>query len=370
MNVTGLPADAELFLFDHFSVEYEHDPTEISDEELAEIESLVDATADGLHDNVGKLGMAFDFLVVAEELSQVDDRVSGYRPDVTVGDITDRYDRKDTNTFTIRYEGEQYGIRPVQNEVRDLFIYDLRRTNFPSSPGHHTGNWQDYGHLMERAFRLSRAGRFEACLRLFELGLEELEEKRFELRDPTFGRPFTAIVRDYPRSHPEENGGLSFQAMAYGYVEAAYPHLSLRASKVRTGSSRQNRYGDIDGFRGPDLMLSVEVKDLPIDGGNVRSELGTTIQLSESTTAIPIAVCRTVSPEARETLQSEGVAVMDDDELIAELGRWDYHKQNLAVQGMLHYLANIEENPDAVQRLLYFLKDVDPENRALAHLIE
>jgi hypothetical protein len=370
MTIDDLPEDARSFLLGHFPDGYEHDPTRLSDDEFAEVEALIDATAASLHDNVGKLGMAFDFLIVAEELSQVDDWSAGYRPDLTADDITDHYETKDTNTLTIRYDGEQYGIRPVQNEVRDLFIYELRRTNFPSSPGHHTGNWPDYAELLDYAFRLSRTGRFEACLRLFDLGLEELEEKRFESRDPAFRRPFTDIVSDYQRSHPDENGGLAFQAMAYGYVKAEYPHLSIRASKVRTGSSRQNRYGDIDGFQGPDLMVSVEVKDLDIDDGNYRSELGTTIQLAESTTAVPVAICRTVSADARVALESDGVAVLDDDDLIEELGRWDYHKQNLAVQGMLHYLANIEENPDAVQRLLRFLEDIDPNNRALAHLIE
>jgi hypothetical protein len=35
---------------------------------------------------------------------------------------------------------------------------------------------------------------------------------------------------------------------------------------------------------------------------------------------------------------------------------------------MVHFLANIEENPAAVGRLLTFVEDVDPENTALAHL--
>jgi hypothetical protein len=35
---------------------------------------------------------------------------------------------------------------------------------------------------------------------------------------------------------------------------------------------------------------------------------------------------------------------------------------------MIHFLTNIEENPDATQRLLKFIEVVDPENEALAHL--
>jgi hypothetical protein len=370
MTRSDLHEDIQSFLSSHFPKGYEPAPSELSADERSEIESIVQTVSDSFHDNVGELGMALDFLIIAEEISQVDEWVRGFDPEIDTSEVLDRYERKDTNTLTILYESEQYGIRPVQNEVRDLFIYDLRRTNFPSSPGHHTGNWPDYSDLLERAFRLSRSGRFEACVQLFELGLSELEEKRFETREPPFSQPFLEIVRNYERTDPDENGGLAYQAMAYGYVKAEWSHLSLRASKVRTGSSRQNRYGDIDGFLGPDLMVSVEVKDLVIDEQNVNSELGTTIQLSDDTTTIPIAMCREVTEPAKEQLELCGVKVLDDHELESVLQRWDYHKQNRAVQGMLHYLANIEENPDAVQRLLRFLKTVDSENRALAHLIE
>lgn len=370
MNVSELHEDIEEFLFQHFDRDYDHDPETISDDEVAEIEQMVATVSGSLLDNVGELGMALDFLIVAEELSQVNRWQPGYTPDINRDDILNRYDTKDANTFTILYGGEQYGIRSVQNEVRDLFIYELRRTNFPSSPGHHTGNWPDYDDLLEHAFRLSKPGRFEAALRLFEIGMEKLEEKRYEDRDPPFGTPLSDIVRDYRRSDPDENGGLAFQAMAYGYAKVEWSHLSFRASKVRTGSSRQNRYGDIDGFLGPDLMISLEVKDLDITGDNVRSQLGQMLDLVESSTTVPIAICRIVSSDARDVLEAEGVRVLDDDDLLSELEQWDYHKENRAVQGMLHYLANIEENPDAVQRLLRFLKEVDENNRALVHLID
>jgi hypothetical protein len=370
MTDDDLHEDAEAFLYDHFRSEYTHDPNAVTADEEAEIESIVQQVAGDLDRNVGILGIALDFLIVSEELSQVDSWAAGVDLNIQVADILDHYDRRDTNTLTILFDGDRYGIRPVQSEVRDLFIYDLRRTNFPSSPGHHTGNWRDYTELLERAFRLARPGRFEACRRLFDLGMQELDEKRYEQREPAFETPFLDIIRDYQRSHPDENGGLAFQAMAYGFVKAEWSHLSLRASKVRTGSSQQNRYGDIDGFLGPDLMISVEAKNLDIDQSNVKSELGIMSDLAANTTTLPIAVCRSVTTGARETLESDGVQVMDDDDLVNELCRWDYHKQDRATQGMLHYLANIEENPDAVQRLLRFLEEVDVANRALDHLLD
>jgi hypothetical protein len=312
--------------------------------------------------------VALDFLMIAERLAQRDDWVRGFDPDIERADILDRYGNAAKTTLTPKYDGERYGIRPVHNNVIDLFREDLARTNFPSSPGHHTGEWERYDDMLESAFRLSRAGRYAAAQRLFDLGLEELESKDYERRNPPFPQPFLRVLQDYERSAPFEQGGSAYQALCYGFVKANWPHLSFRASKVRTGSSRQHRYGDIDGFYGPDLMISVEVKDLDIDRSNLESELGQMMAVAENTTAIAIAICRSVQADARATLEAAGVRVLDDGDLEERLATWDYHKQNRALQGMVHFLGNIEENPDATQRLLQFVGEIDPGNSSLAHL--
>lgn len=306
--------------------------------------------------------------MIAERLAQRDDWVRGFDPDIERVDILDRYGNTAKTTLTPEYDGERYGIRPVHNNVIDLFREDLARTNFPSSPGHHTGEWERYDDMLESAFRLSRVGRYEAAQRLFDLGLAELESKDYERREPPFSQPFLRVLQSYERSAPFEQGGSAYQAICYGFVKANWPHLSLRASKARTGSSRQHRYGDIDGFYGPDLMISVEVKDLDIDRSNLERELGTMMQVAENTTAIAIAICRSVQADARAALEAAGVRILDDDDLTERLATWDYHKQNRALQGMVHFLANIEENPDATQRLLQFVGEIDPGNSSLAHL--
>jgi len=346
----------------------EPDESEISDEEEEEIEAIIESASRYFSTSKGALGVAIDFLMVAEELSRVDTRIEGFTPEIERDDIFDWYDNAAKTTLTLQHQGERYGIRPVHNDVIDLFREDLQRTNFPSSPGHHTGEWERYDEMLVSSFRLSRAGRYGAAQRLFDLGLERLESKDFERRDPPFPDPFLQVLQEYERSAPFEQGGSAYQALCYGYVKVEWPHLSLRASKVRTGSSRQHRYGDIDGFLGPDLMISVEVKDLVIDSSNVQSELGTVMQVARNTTAIAIAICRVVRPDAREALESSNVRVLDDEDLERRLQFWDYHKQNRALQGMIHFLTNIEENPEATQRLLRFVEDVDPGNAALAHL--
>lgn len=340
----------------------------LSDAELEEIEMLVDRADSLFGGSKGTLGLAIDFVILAEVLSQTDNWIQGYDPDINREDILDRYESTAKSSLTLKRGDTKEGIRTFHNQLIDLFRNDLGRTNFPSSPGHHTGEWERYDDMLEHAFRLSRDGRYEAAQRLFDIGLERLESKDYERREPPFSRPFARVLKQYDRSAPFEQGGSAYQALCYGYVKAQWPHLSIRASKVRTGSSRQHRYGDIDGFYGPDLMISVEVKDRDIDASNVYEELGTMIGVAENTTSVAIAICRQITDGARNTLEESGVRVFDDNDLAERLKTWDYHKQDRAIQGMVHFLANIEENPEAVQRLLRFIEEIDPENTSLVHL--
>ena len=370
----------EAFLTSHFPASYLEDQAdladydglddEISDAEHEMIGALVSEAERQFASSKGTLGLAIDFVILAEELAKHDDWLDGFDPTITVDDILDRYDSMAKSSLTLKRGDVREGIRTFHNELIELFREDLNRTNFPSSPGHHTGEWERYDDMLELAFRLSRDGRYVAVQELFGLGLEQLQSSEYERRDPPFEDPFLEVLRDYERKAPNEQGGSAYQALCYGYVKAEWSHLSFRASKVRTGSSRQQRYGDIDGYHGPDLMISVEVKDRSIDSGNVHAELGTMMKVARNTTAIAVAICTDVTPEARQVLESEEVRVIDDDDLEQQLRLWDYHKQNRALHGMLHFFANIEENPDGVQRLLRFVSTVDPENRVLDHLTD
>lgn len=369
-----LPDPVSEFVSFHLKNKITDDPNRITPEEQDQIDKMVEKVSNNLLNDVGELGIALAFVVVAEQLAEVDDFPREYDPEITKKDIFDRYDKKNTKTLTILHNDEQYGIRSVVGQdndnidARDVFRYELRRTDFPSSPGHHCGNWENYEEHLETAFKLSRVGRYKIIKQLFNVGLKELNEKHYESREPALPNPFVELVQRYDRSHPKENGGLTFEAIAYGYVKAEWSHLSLLADKVRTGAKSQNRYGDVDGFYGPDLIVSVEVKDKKITTSNIRSELGQTQNVAEDTGGITIAMVREITGDARDELESSGVKVLTDRDLLANMEFWDYHKQNRSIQAMLHYLTNIEEDEGAVQRLLSFIKTVDSNNKALDHL--
>lgn len=364
------PAETETieeFFSDYFHPEYRHDLSAVSNEEEDEIEEILD-WAPALYDRgVAYYGLLLDFSLLAEIISHEDPRLDGYEPGFTKDDLYQRYDRKDTKTLSILVGDDDHGIRKIHEDLIDLFR-ELGRTNFPSSAPHTTSDWDDYEDELAACFRLSRAGRYEAIDRLIDFGLNRLTRRTFDARENPLPRPFTEILRRYPRKDPDEEAGSAYQAISYGYVKAEWPHLSLRTSKLRTGSSRQNRTGDVDGYIGPDLMVSLEAKDKTVTDEVVRKELSDLRQLAQDTGAIAIVMCDSITDNARRSLNSDGVLVLTDSELEGHLSYWDYHKQNDAVQGMIHYFKNVEENPDATRRILEFLLEVDPENSAVATL--
>jgi hypothetical protein len=355
------------FFEEYFRPGYTHDPNEVGSQETEDIDHIVKQASELYSRGKAYYGLLLDFVLLAEKLSQVDSSLNVYEGSLTPDDLFSRYDRKDTKTLTIILDDDDYGIRGIHEDIIDLFR-NLGRTNFPSSAPHTTADWSDYEEDLALAFRLSRPARYQAVDRLIDFGLKKLTKRTFDARDTPLPRPFTEIVCNYPRKHPDEQAGSAYQAISYGYVKAEWPHLSLRTSKLRTGSSRQNRTGDVDGYIGPDLMVSLEAKDKIVDDNVVERELLDLCQLAEETGAIALVMCRDVTDEAWSVLQDSGVLVLTDEELKEHLQFWDYHKQNDAVQGMVHYFKNVEENPDATKRVLEFLEEVDPENSAVATL--
>jgi hypothetical protein len=215
----------------------------LSPDERTAVEYLLERADHQFDSSKGTLGLALDFLMVAEGLSALDERLNEFEPGLTQQDIFERYEKADRGaTLTLKYGGEQFEIRSVHSDIIDLFREELGRTNFPSSPGHHTGEWSRYQHhtgewsryqeMLETAFRLSRHGRYEAVQRLFDLGLRRLDAKQFESREPPFPEPFRRILLDYDRKHPDEQAGSAYQAIAYGYVKAEWPHLSVASRRA------------------------------------------------------------------------------------------------------------------------------------------
>ena len=182
-------------------------------------------------------------------------------------------------------------------------------------------------------------------------------------------RLFERLIGEFPRQPLAcENAGLIFQAIAYGYFKSDRPHLHVVVDKVRTGSSRQRRFGDLDLYSGLELALSVEVKDLRITKENLNHQLGLFMKKAGSKGLPGLIFVADIDVDAAELLSRDGFHVLAAAELVREVGRWDEVKQDNALNGVLHYLSNVEQNPDAVTRVLRFVEECDSSNPLLLYL--
>jgi hypothetical protein len=248
-------------------------------------------------------------------------------------------------------------------------FHRLNRSGYPSAYVYSTGQWHKYRDLLVLCFQLSENGRLSACNALISFGLDSISENPFFGRSEPRIRLFEDIVDNYSRVDSNENGGLVFQAIAYGYIAADRPHLSIIADKVRTGSSRQKRFGDVDCYMGLDLELSVEVKDLEIGSENVERELGGFATEVKSNRIRGLAFVKSIADGVKTKLFDDyGILSMTELDLLRIVESWDWPKQDLAVQGILHYLSHIEQNPEASVRLLRFIAERDEGHDSLCYL--
>jgi len=318
------------------------------------------------------LGLALDFALLAQRLATVDEEGKAPRKGLTEEYLFARYrlvterGSRQANTLTLKYGGMQQGIRKIEESVAEFF-HRLKRTDYPSAYVYNTGQWQKYKDLLVDCFRLSEAGRFALCKRLIHFGLANMAVADFYGRSVPRPALLPEIIRSYPRAARGENGGLTLQALAYGFCKADRPHLSIVTDKVRRGSKRQKQIGDIDCYSGIDLELSVEVKDFEITPENLEGELGDFIQNVVSNRIKGVVFAASVTGEARRELSDRGLHIITLDDLSGLTAVWDWPKQNAAVLGMLHFLSHVEQNPDAVERLLAFISERNPRHDSLIY---
>ena len=204
---------------------------------------------------------------------------------------------------------------------------------------------------------------------IIRIRISEIPENTFFGRETDRPRLFSLIINEYDRkARKGENGGLIYQAIAYGYARADRGHLDLIVDKVRTGSARQRRIGDVDGYYGPDLELSLEVKDFHISAENVNNHYGGFIENAIGNRVVGLAFAVSFDAGAEEILETAGVIPFSQNNLKSTIETWDWQKQDRAVHGILHYLSHVEQNQTQTQRMLKFIQEHDPSHSSLAYL--
>jgi hypothetical protein len=303
------------------------------------------------------LGLALDFTMAAQLISRMDPQLKEFRPAYDEAGLFTAYPRTtsetknvNTLTFTVHHEGKakKIGIRAIEEKVCDLFVA-ADRSGYPSAYVYNTGMWHHYKDLLVSCFRLSESGRYLLCNRLIQFGLSRLAKNTYFGRARARPRLFEAIVTEYPRTGGVgENAGTVFQGIAYGYVHADRPHLSLIVDKSRTGSARQRRFGDVDGYFGLALEVAIEVKDHPVRETSVESELGQFARDVARHQVQGLVIATEADAAAKAWLLPFGVQVVDQEAILDTVRFWDWRKQDAATHGLLHFLSHVEQRPEPV----------------------
>lgn len=348
----------------------EHGADELGADEKEKIRSIIDYVDDYFAGAKYVLGLGLDFVLLAQQVS--DDVGRDFEPKLTVDEIFNRHKRiterggKTLNTLTLRGPGgAAHGIRKAEERILGLFHDELNRLDYPSAYVYNTGQWQKYQDMLVLSFQLSLPGRYVAVEHLIDYGLAHMSRAETFEGNPRV-RLLQLIVNDYPRGEVEgENAGVIFQGIVYGYIKADRPHLSLIVDKVRTGSKRQKRIGDIDCYLDVKVEMSVEVKDFRVTEDHFQKELGTFVQDVLEGGIHGVVIARDVDEKVLQRLEGQSIVVRTQEDLLRDTSFWDWPKQDAAVRGLFHYLAHVEQNHDAVDRLQWFVHEFDPDHDVL-----
>jgi hypothetical protein len=166
------------FLADYF--QRDPDIRSVSEQERDAILEILDYVSDTFSSKKYVLGLAIDFILVAESLGEAVNPATSrsFEPELNGPDVINRYNRletkkgQDLNTLTfLDDDGREHGIRGVENSLQTLYHDGLDRLNYPSSAPYSTGQWSSYMDLLGRCFQLSDTGRRIAVDELIDIGL-------------------------------------------------------------------------------------------------------------------------------------------------------------------------------------------------------
>lgn len=252
---------------------------------------------------------------------------------------------------------KQVGIRRYVNFVISVFKgTQLRRTGYPSSPMQHTKRWADWTATLDAILAMTRAERHALAGALYDEVLK-LPKDIPRVVKRAVQDPFVQVIRDFPRAKQTgERGGAALQGIAYGFVCADAPNLTPRSAKVHTGARRAGLVGDVDGWNGPFLELSVEVKDKHLDDfeADLTDFLSNLADHAETTAFV---ICLSVEDDVRDECADHAISVLTLEEMAEQVRLWTVSKQTRAVREALAYYANIEQSPALANRFVKFLED-------------
>ncbi len=267
---------------------------------------------------------------------------------------------KRANTLIVDIgSGKTKSLRPYYNAIERFFRADHKRFDYPSCAPHATQAWTDYRHWLDALVTYSEKELNDLRKRVCDYVLSKLKSQEFDPSTVKVDPPlFRILVEEFDFSaQKREPTGAAFQGLAFGLIRADNPHLQVEIDKVRTGSKRLQRVGDIDAWEGSRLAVSAEVKYYSLTIRDV-ADLEAFANEVGRRGALGLVVAVDFDHEAREKLIELGLKPLNIDDILDIVELWDPVKQRTAVSSFVYYVKHIEKNAALAERVDSFLEQV------------
>jgi hypothetical protein len=263
---------------------------------------------------------------------------------------------KHANTLIVATSGGTLSLRPFYNEAERFFRADHKRFDYPSCAPHATQAWADYQTWLDSLATFSHEQLDALRLRVVNFVLDTLKNQAFDPASVKTEPPlFQAVLEGFEMTAQKgEPSGAVFQGIVFGFLRADNPHLQIEIDKVRTGSKRLQRVGDIDGWEGARLAISAEVKQFELRPGDVPDLEGFAHETARRG-ALGIVVALEFKDGVQDQLEALGVKALDADDLLRIVELWDPLKQRTATTSLVYYARHVEKNSSLGDRLDAFL---------------
>jgi hypothetical protein len=286
---------------------------------------------------------------------------SGYKD---FSNVLLRYPKQDTtgankraNTLIVGLaDGRTLSLRPFYNAAERFFRAEHKRFDYPSCAPHATQAWGDYIAWLDSlaTFTVEQVVNLRKQVSdhvLTTLVSQAFDPASIQIEPPLFRLILEGFDMQAKRGEPT---GAAFQGIVFGFLRADNPHLQIEIEKVRTGSKRLQRVGDIDGWEGARLAISAEVKQFEVIPDTLVDLEGFANDTGRRG-ALGLLVALGFKDGADEIAINMGLRALDLQGLIQIVDLWDPLKQRTAVSSLIYYAKHIEKNSSLAERVENFV---------------
>ncbi len=254
-------------------------------------------------------------------------------------------------------DGKTVSLRNFYDAAERYFRAEQKRFDYPSCAPHATQAWTDYTSWLDWLVSFPRVELESLRKQVTNYVLQTLPSHEFEagsvpIEQPLFQHILTSFDLKPVKGEPT---GAAFQGVVFGFLRADNPHLQVEIDKVRVGSKRLQRVGDIDGWEGARLAISAEVKQYVLGSGSGAHLAGFASEVARRGT-LGLVVALGFEDGVRESIEELGLIALDLGDLAKVVELWDPVKQRTAVTSMVYYVQHVEKNSNLAARLTKFVK--------------